>query len=290
MASILRTLPAIALGLVFLAAGVLKAVDPDEFARQIGTYGILPERAARPAAYFLIPVEIALGTALLVGYRTRAAALLTSLLLVVFMAATAYAWSQGKTEGCGCFGSFASRGPGDVLMEDAVFLALGVMAFLFAPRRAGRWRAAATAAAVVVAGVALPVSAYALPLDGVVTGLKVGLPAASLQLHESPTDLGQGKHLVALLNLDAPDSRDLVKRLNAVAAAPAGTEVIAFYGGEVDEKTIFCFNTNPSFEVVAVPPSDLKRLYRKLPRFFLLKDGRVSRIWEKVPPAPEEVS
>ncbi|HEU5180568.1 MAG TPA: MauE/DoxX family redox-associated membrane protein [Candidatus Polarisedimenticolia bacterium] len=288
MSSFLRVLPAIALGIVFLAAGILKAVDPDEFARQIATYGIVPELAARPAAYLLIPVEIALGAALVIGYRTRIAALLTSALLVVFMAATAFAWSQGRTEGCGCFGSFASRGPGDVLLEDTLFLALGVLAFLFAPRRAGVWRAAATAGVALAAGVALPLVAYALPLDGVVTGLRVGLPAGALQLHESPSDLGRGKHLVALLSLNDPGSRDQVKRLNALAAA-GRAEVIAFYGGEVDDKTIFCFNTNPSFEVVAVPPSDLKRLYRKLPRFFLLNDGRVSRIWENVPPAPEEV-
>jgi uncharacterized membrane protein YphA (DoxX/SURF4 family) len=288
MSSFLRALPAIALGIVFLAAGILKAVDPDEFARQIATYGIVPERAARPAAYLLIPVEIALGAALVIGYRTRIAALLTSALLIVFMAATAYAWSQGRTEGCGCFGSFASRGPGDVLLEDTLFLALGLLAFLFAPRRAGRWLPAVTAIATLTAGVALPAFAYAMPLDGMVTGLRVGLPAGALQLHESPVDLGRGKHLVALLSLDDPGSRDLVKRLNALGAG--GAEVIAFYGGEVDEKTIFCFNTSPSFEVVAVPPSDLKRLYRKLPRFFLLNDGKVSRIWEKVPPAPEEVS
>ena len=289
MASILRALPAIALGLVFLAAGILKAVDPDEFARQIATYGIIPGGAARVSAYLLIAVEIALGAALVVGYRTRMAALLTSALLVVFMGATAYAWSQGRTEGCGCFGSFASRGPGDVLIEDTLFLALGALALLFSPSRSGRWRAAATAAAILAAGIALPAFAYALPLDPLVTGLRVGVPAGALQLHESPTDLRHGEHFVALLNLDDPGARDLVKRLNAVSAA-GGAEVIAFYGGEVDERTIFCFNTNPSFEVVAVPPSDLKRLYRKLPRFFLLKDGRVTRIWEKVPPAPEEVS
>lgn len=290
MASLLRALPAIALGMVFLAAGILKAVDPDEFARQIATYGIIPAGGAMVFAYVLIALEIALGAALVVGYRRREAALATSALLVIFMAATAYAWSQGKTEGCGCFGSFASRGPGDVLIEDTVFLALGILAFFFGRPRPGRWRPAATALATLAVGVVLPAFAYALPLDPLVTGLKVGIPAADLQLHESPTDLGNGEHLVALLNLDDSQARDQVRRLNAVAAAPGGVEVIAFYGGEVDERTIFCFNTNPGFEVVAVPPSDLKRLYRKLPRFFLMKDGRVSRIWEKVPPAPEEVS
>ena len=289
--SLLRWLPAVALGMIFLAAGLLKAVDPAEFARQIETYGIVGGRAATVLAYLIIPLELALGTALMVGYRPRPAAAATGALLLVFMATTAYAWSQGKTEGCGCFGSVVSRTPGEVLLEDTGFLALAVLVMLFAgkPRR-HVWRLASVLGMVLAAGIALPAAAYALPIDSLVTDLKVGRRVEVLPLKESPVDLSKGRYLVALLDLNAADARETVKRLNQLGAVAQAPGIIAFYGGEVDEKTIFCFNTQPRFEVVAVPRADLKRLFRKLPRFFQLDEGKVSRIWENAPPRVEEVS
>jgi hypothetical protein len=144
---------------------------------------------------------------------------------------------------------------------------------------------------VLAAGIALPVGAYALPIDSLVTDLKVGRLSSELPLRDAPMDMAKGNYLVALLDVNAADSRDTVKRLNQLNEGQAsGAMVVAFFGGEVDEKTIFCFNTSPSFEVVAVPRADLKRLYRRLPRFFQLKEGRVSRIWDGAPPTPKEVS
>ena len=292
MGTLLRALPSLALGLVFLTAGVLKAADPAEFARQIATYGIVGPGPSGPLAYLLIPLEIALGTALVVGYRTRLAAVLTGVLLLGFMGATAYAWSQGRTEGCGCFGSFASRTPAQVLLEDSVFFALACLAVGLkrtAPSR-GHWRLASVLALALAGGVVLPVAAYALPIDAWVTDLRIGRSLRQLPLENAPMDLSRGDYLIALLDLDATNARDIVQRLNQLNTGPGRPAVVAFYGGEVDEKTVFCFNTRPSFEVVAVPRAELKRLYRKLPRFFQLKDGKVSRIWEASPPASEEVS
>ena len=291
MGEILRRLPAAALGLVFLLAGVTKGVDPLEFVRQIGTYGVVGGRAAEVTAYLLIPLELAIGTALLVGYRRRITAAGAVILLVIFMVATAYAWSQGKTEGCGCFGSFASRTPGEVLVEDAGFLVLGLLAIVLDGRmpERKRWKGGFVTAALAL-GILLPATAYALPLDPLVTRLRVGRSAGDLPLSESPVDLGRGDHLVALLDLEAPDSRQVVKELNNLAGVIRSPALIAFYGGEVDDKTIFCFNYHPAFEVVAVPRADLKLLYRKLPRFFRLREGRVVRIWEGRPPSEEDLS
>jgi uncharacterized membrane protein YphA (DoxX/SURF4 family) len=292
MARFLRYLPALALGLVLLVAGLSKALDPAEFAHQIETYGIFSGRAAVILAYFLIPVEIALGSALILRYRPRLAAVAAVVLLAIFMAATGYAWSQGKTEGCGCFGSFAQRTPGEVLMEDSLFVLLGVVAIVLGSRKPGReiGRGIGVMAAMVGAGVVLPLAAYALPLDPVVTDLRVGRSITGLPLGESPIDLSRGDFLIALLDIHDPRSREIVKRLNAIRDPRKGLEVLAFFGGELDEKTIFCFNTSPDFEVVAVPRPDLKRLYRKLPRFFLIRDGSVTRIWDITPPQAGEVS
>ena len=292
MGKLVRSLPGVLLGLIFLSAGLLKAADPTEFARQIGTYGIVGGSLAPALAYFLIPVEIALGAALILGVRARWAGAMGGVLLLLFMGVTAYAWSQGRAEGCGCFGSLASRTPGQVLLEDSLFVALALMATAFGRRQDSPplGRAALVLGLVLAGGVALPLAAYRLPLDSWVTDLRIGRALRQLPLENAPVDLSRGNYLVALLDLDAPDSRELVRRLNQLNGGQGKPAVIAFYGGEVDEKTVFCFNTRPSFEVVAVPRQELKRLYRKLPRFFQLKDGRVLKIWDGTPPEGEEVS
>src|SRR5439155_21415594 len=113
------------------------------------TYGVVSGRAAAAVAYGLIAVEVALGAALLAAFRSRMSAAAGSLLMVLFMGVTAYGWSTGRTEECGCFGSLSARTPGQVLLEDAGFLALGLGAFFLAPRaqRGRPWRGIAVAAA-----------------------------------------------------------------------------------------------------------------------------------------------
>jgi uncharacterized membrane protein YphA (DoxX/SURF4 family) len=289
MKAVARAIPRAGLGLVLVVAGLLKGADPSEFVRQVGSYGILPAKAAGLFAYALIPVEVGLGIALLAGFLPRLSAMAGSLLMLFFMGVTAYGWSTGRTDGCGCFGSLASRTPGDVLLEDTGFLALGILAFFLGGREEPRrwWRGAAVAAAV-AGSILLSVSAYYLPLDSLVTGLRVGRPVASLPLRESPVDLASGDHLVALLDLGSPGAGAVVKKLNEYDEIPGVPRVIAFYGGEVDEKAVFCFNYSPNFEVVPMLRSDLKTLYRRLPRFFRVRDGRVVRIWNGTPPGPED--
>ena len=103
MTSLVRTCSRLGLGIVLLIAGLLKGADPLEFVRQIGTYGVVSGRSAELLAYLLVAVEVGLGVALIAGFRTRLSAAAGSLLMVVFMAATAFAWSRGRTEECGCF-------------------------------------------------------------------------------------------------------------------------------------------------------------------------------------------
>ena len=289
-AAIARALPRIALGLVLLVAGLLKGADPVEFIRQIATYGIVSGKAAAVLAYLLIPAEVALGVALIVGFRARLSAAAGSLLMLGFMAATAYAWSRGRGEGCGCFGSLVSRTPGEVILEDAGFLALGVLGFFLARKGVrdplGRWIAVAGS---LIGAVLLSFTAYALPLDPLVTDLRIGRPVEALPLRDSPVDLAAGDHLVALLDLGSPDAGAAVEKLNRYSEVPGAPAVVAFYGGEVDEKVVFCFNYRPGFDVVPAVRADLKRLYRTLPRFFRVRDGKVSRIWDEGPPDAEEL-
>jgi len=129
-----------ALGAVFLLAAAAKGADPHAFVEQVESYRIVTGVGARAFAYALVPIEAALGTSLLLGLFRRTGMLASALLLLFFIGVTAYGWSQGRIEGCGCFGVLATRGPGEVIVEDVLLLALAGLALL--PVRAGK-RAAA---------------------------------------------------------------------------------------------------------------------------------------------------
>lgn len=93
----------IAIGIVFLYSGIWKMIDPEAFARSIQMYGILPGILVPYGAILLSALELVVGILLLVGYRIRAASLLSLLLLGVFLVAITINYIQGERFECGCF-------------------------------------------------------------------------------------------------------------------------------------------------------------------------------------------
>jgi uncharacterized membrane protein YphA (DoxX/SURF4 family) len=91
-------------GVVWVAAGVLKLPDPAESVRAVRAYQLLPEAVVPTVGYALPLVEIAVGACLLLGLATRVSAVLSCLLLVAFIVGIASAWARGLQIECGCFG------------------------------------------------------------------------------------------------------------------------------------------------------------------------------------------
>src|SRR5438445_6070732 len=113
----------VVLGLVFLLAGAAKAVDPAEFAFEMTSYGLVGKHVSAVAAPLLIAFEITLGTALLLGVRTRAMTIVSTLMIGAFIGVKAFALSSGRTDPCGCFGAYLETSPGWGIVIDLVFLA-----------------------------------------------------------------------------------------------------------------------------------------------------------------------
>jgi putative oxidoreductase len=115
------------LGAVFVLACWHKVVEPGAFAIDIATYQILPLALVNPMAIVLPWVELVAGVLLIVGFRTRAAALLVAGMMAVFTAAIAIAVSKGIDMSCGCF---ASQGAAEdpiswwTILRDAGWLGL----------------------------------------------------------------------------------------------------------------------------------------------------------------------
>ena len=91
-------------GGVWLVAGALKLPDPAASVRAVRAYDLLPEAAVTPVGHLLPLVEVVLGVCLLLGLLTRAAGIVSSLLLIVFIIGIGTAWARGLEIECGCFG------------------------------------------------------------------------------------------------------------------------------------------------------------------------------------------
>jgi uncharacterized membrane protein YphA (DoxX/SURF4 family) len=100
----LTTLARLVLGTVMLVAGALKVASPDDAVRAVQAYRLLPYAATHPVGYGLPLLEIVVGLLLILGLGTRVAAVLTGVLMVVYIAAIISVWVRGLSIDCGCFG------------------------------------------------------------------------------------------------------------------------------------------------------------------------------------------
>jgi putative oxidoreductase len=90
---------------VFLWAAVPKLIDPGSFAADIQNYRLVPDALVSYVALFVPVFELVLALGLLWPRYQRGAALLATLMLVVFSGAMAQARMRGIDLSCGCFGA-----------------------------------------------------------------------------------------------------------------------------------------------------------------------------------------
>ncbi len=106
---IVRLILALAVGGIFLAAGVLKVRDPLRFASDISNYALLPWSLGVRVALFLPWLEILCGLALIFQRLFDGAIVLTLAMTVLFIGVTVWARAQGIDVSCGCFGTVSSN-------------------------------------------------------------------------------------------------------------------------------------------------------------------------------------
>jgi uncharacterized membrane protein YphA (DoxX/SURF4 family) len=123
------TLARLGLAAVWLISGTLKAVDLDQTVVAVRAYDVLPRAVVDVVAAVLPFFEIALGLLLLLGIGTRLVAVVSGVLLLVFIAGVTQAWARGLSIDCGCFGGGGAVASGATayvqeIMRDVGFLAL----------------------------------------------------------------------------------------------------------------------------------------------------------------------
>jgi uncharacterized membrane protein YphA (DoxX/SURF4 family) len=101
---VITLLARLILGGVLLAAGGLKVFKPTDSANAVAAYKLMPTELAHLIGYALPWLEVAIGLLLIVGFMVRPAAVLSGLIMIVFIGAIASVWARGMLIDCGCFG------------------------------------------------------------------------------------------------------------------------------------------------------------------------------------------
>jgi uncharacterized membrane protein YphA (DoxX/SURF4 family) len=101
---VITLLARLILGGVLLAAGGLKVFKPTESANAVAAYKLMPTELAHLIGYALPWLEVAIGLLLIVGFMVRPSAVLSGLIMIVFIGAIASVWARGMLIDCGCFG------------------------------------------------------------------------------------------------------------------------------------------------------------------------------------------
>jgi len=108
--SALFLLARIVLGGLFVWASLDKIAHPAAMAEIIYNYQILPDALVNLSALFLPWVELLCGLSLVFGVLARGAALILTVLLLVFMLALGYNLYRGLEVACGCFSTSGDGG------------------------------------------------------------------------------------------------------------------------------------------------------------------------------------
>ena len=128
----IELLARIALGGVFLVAGILKILDPGSLLAATETYQIIPYRWSYWLALYLPWVEVLAGLGILSQKAYPGSLFLITALLAVFLIALTQAWVRGLNIICGCFSNATAESTGRYVFYVTRDLSLlGVAGFLW---------------------------------------------------------------------------------------------------------------------------------------------------------------
>jgi putative oxidoreductase len=122
---------------IFIYAGILKAIDPVQFASDIDNYKILPWPVSVALAFYLPWLEIFCAFGLVFRFFYRGALSILSASIVVFTLATIAAKVRGLDITCGCFGHASQHWsfPAHLAINLAILVALLALFFAHARKR-----------------------------------------------------------------------------------------------------------------------------------------------------------
>ena len=119
------------LAIIFFYAGIEKIINPGDFAVAIYNYQLLPDVAINLSAIFLPWLEVFIALSLISGICARGAALLSSLLFLMFATALTINLVRGLDIACGCFGASSGNINWFYLVRDLSLCCMSVFVLIY---------------------------------------------------------------------------------------------------------------------------------------------------------------
>jgi len=280
----------IILGLVFIVAGVAKAIDLNYFYYQLKAYPLgLPDPVVLLMARVFIAFEIILGIALLINFLPRWTLSITFGILVLFLATTGWAAVGGFSEECGCFGKLVKRSPVEALIEDLVLLILSIVAVKFTSSGAltNKFKGTLVGLAVII-GVGLP---YLFPetRPKVFAREGVGSYVGDLKPDGLNMEFAKGDYLLALIETDCEHCQGSMPRLNELAQSRSVPKLVGICPNTQQEMDSLKAKMAVDFPVGFVPVRKFLLMNPEVPALLWVKDGIVRHTWpiDSTPTVPK---
>ena len=276
-----------AVGLILLIAGLVKAMDMDLFIRQMRDYGIISQHELLAfSAWGLIALEFALGIGLLIFYRPKIMLALTSLLWIIFLGATSWAWLTGATEECGCFGVWVEYSPAQAVMENLTLLFATLIARVLykeSYRTQSRVKAWCVALSFLI-GAALPLT-MGFPLSRITQSPweNIEIELSKLQIRGlDRVDLSRGSHLLIIMDTDCEHCKEALPEMDALAEANDLPSVTVLCPNDDSARKRFIQEFQPAFPLGQIEERVFFRILGlgDVPRTILVKDMRVQGVWD----------
>ncbi len=119
------------LGVSFITASMSKIPHPAEFAENVAAFQMVPFWGVNLMGLIMPWAELVCGLFLILGIRTRAAATIIGMLLVMFIVGLSINLIQGTPINCGCFESVGEPINWDLVVRDSVMLIMVWQIFFY---------------------------------------------------------------------------------------------------------------------------------------------------------------
>ena len=126
------------IGIVLIYASWDKIIHPAEFAKAIGNYHVVPFGLENLMAMVLPWLELLVGICLIAGIMVDGAAIMSVVMMVVFIFAISQALARGISIECGCFSVTEKSGDNiglQTILRDIVYLFMSLVVLYRSERR-----------------------------------------------------------------------------------------------------------------------------------------------------------
>lgn len=261
------------LGIVFMAAAFLKALDFNAFVQQISRYQLVTANLELPLGVALIALESVLGLACLLSFRPRIALWGIIALLTPFLAATLFRWTLLQGTNCNCFGPLVTGGPRAVVLHTAVFISLAAILIALMQKAV------------------VPTSSRGLRVGGGVLAMFLLVFAAQPTLQSStlaPDAAGDQTRIFLSATCEkCQKEAEKVRHLaNTTDIPQVHVFIAAAYQSEIDD---YFKKTSLQLKYTPLTFSQLSRETQHVPKVQIFRGGKLVKEWQGDVPGLDEV-